>query len=396
MDITRGDRRNRYTQEWLDSNSLHLQPIERSRCDDEGEEEGLAARLYRLCQHALRHRCAQERSERGGEQLSSLLKEELTILYLWGQNYGSGELDTALEYSDDARYAVLDALRNLGRALLQGKGLNKQHSCLTLWRVLQMRLADMQTTGSMSQSSLLGPKQAQELKYVVEQAETIMSARNDEVEEESSDCSSDIDEESLSEDEENDDEHVVSKIRSQIRHLVDLSATVQQNLLYTQRYHAKDHYPPVVPFRLSSPAKIYASIIREKYHHAQDQLVDRLGECNWQRHQSVRENMEKMHSCSKDESAPRVDVDPSTKEIEEPYSVFRPYSAFHDSGLGTSVPTQTQYAPSHTSFQSSNSEYAQGSVRVPPTPEEVGTGKSFQCSICGSTLANIRNRVDWK
>lgn len=58
---------------------------------------------------------------RTGSPQSLLLREELTKLYLWGESFGPGELDIALEYSDDTRYSVLDTLGDVGRLLLRGK-----------------------------------------------------------------------------------------------------------------------------------------------------------------------------------------------------------------------------------------------------------------------------------
>ena len=77
-------------------------------------------------------------------------------------------------------------------------------------------------------------------------------------------------------------------------------------------------------------------------------------------------------------------------------SVFRPHSAFHGSGIGTSILAQTQHTTSHTSFQSSNTEGEHESLRVPATPAEVYEGIPFQCYICKSMLTNIKTRVDWK
>ena len=151
-----------------------------------------------------------------------------------------------------------------------------------------------------------------------------------------------------------------------------------------------------MPFHLSDPAKAYTALIREKYRHAQDHLVDRLGESNWQRHKSVRDRMENATQAVKNDARLAVDVDPSAKNTDALYSAFRPYSTFQDSGLGISVPSKIEYALSHSSFQSSNIESEQGSIRVPPTPKEVGTGIPFQCPFCSSTLANIRSRVEWK
>src|SRR5277367_4278797 len=84
---------------------------------------------------------------------------------------------------------------------------------------------------------------------------------------------------------------------------------------------------------------------------------------------------------------------------EIPKSTFRPVSLFHDSGLGTSMPSRSQYAASnasHTSFLSIETDAAKGRLRVPITPVEVGEGIAFTCFICAQRLSGIRNRVDWK
>jgi hypothetical protein len=55
------------------------------------------------------------------ESSVTLFERKLAELYLWSHSFGPGELDTALDYSDDARYLVLDALRDVGRSLSRGK-----------------------------------------------------------------------------------------------------------------------------------------------------------------------------------------------------------------------------------------------------------------------------------
>lgn len=163
--------------------------------------------------------------------------------------------------------------------------------------------------------------------------------------------------------------------------LTELRPCLEQNIICSENSNLQSAQPPSVPFCLSNPARIYVSLIKDKFKQAQDQLVERLGEANWQRHLNVRK---------------RIDIVQPLSEEEESGSVFRPYSAFHDSGTGTSVPAWTQYAPSHASFISSNPEGNKDSLRVPPLPAEAGTGRPFCCFICGLLLSNVRNRVDWK
>lgn len=164
--------------------------------------------------------------------------------------------------------------------------------------------------------------------------------------------------------------------------LVELGPSLEQNLKKAENARAQQSYSTSVPFSFSGPAAIYVSLIREKFKQAHYKLVERLGEANWQRHKNVREKMEEKTNLA--------------RETGVASSVFRPYSDFHDSGIGTSVPARTEYAPSHTSFLSSNSEGERVSLRVPREPSEVGAGKPFQCFLCRRIISNVKNRVDWK
>ena len=228
-----------------------------------------------------------------------------------------------------------------------------------------------------------------ELKYLVEQIKVITSTRNHAAISISSDWEdeSDTDEENSSDDDNTTD--IVEELRLQTQWLTQLGPILEQNLVSVQKTRIEASLPAPVPFSVSGPAGIYVSLVREKYKQAQDQLVERLGEANWQRHISVRRSMEASANIAEETTAPIADSAVAR-------SVFRPYSAFHDSGIGPSIPAQTEYAPSHTSFQSSNTEGERELVRVPATPMEVNDGKPFQCFLCKCVLSDIKNRVDWK
>ena len=101
------------TQAWL-----HANPYISANTKD---DLGIAARLYSLCLHVLRQLCRQ--GERGSScgNGTSMLKEELGKLYLWGQAFEDGKLDRALEYSDKVRSNVLESLGDIGGLLLRGK-----------------------------------------------------------------------------------------------------------------------------------------------------------------------------------------------------------------------------------------------------------------------------------
>ena len=176
------------------------------------------------------------------------------------------------------------------------------------------------------------------------------------------------------------------RIQIQTSHLVRIGPTLQQTLTCAEKAEAQSPFPPAVPFMISDPADFYVSSIRDKFKQAQDRLIARLGEANWQRHHHVR-------------NIPLQDgelLKEQPDNAENTTAFFRPYSAFHDSGIGTSIPDQTEYAASHTSFVSSKSETKLGGLKVPRSPQEIIESKPFRCFLCGKIQSNIRNRVDWK
>lgn len=143
-----------------------------------------------------------------------------------------------------------------------------------------------------------------------------------------------------------------------------------------------------VDFQVSGPAQTYVLNIHDRFANADSRLVQRLGECNWQRHVALRSNLEESKQMM-----------PQDLVQETPKSVFVPVSLFHDSGLGSSLPAQSSFAAtiaSHSSFVSSFADGDVGGLRVPPTPLAVSRGIPFTCEICGHILSRIKNRVDWK
>lgn len=120
--IRSAGRRRNWMQDWL-----HGQPYASpepnetlSDNNDNDNDPGFAARLYSLCLRLLRYLCQQEQNISSKRHRVSSLKEELGRLYLWGEAFGNGKLDRALEYSDDVRDNVLDSLKDIAKLLLRG------------------------------------------------------------------------------------------------------------------------------------------------------------------------------------------------------------------------------------------------------------------------------------
>lgn len=222
---------------------------------------------------------------------------------------------------------------------------------------------------------------AVELRSLVHNARTII----DEYEDDESDLDSEMGARSSNEN------AILDEIASDIKfynlRLMDLLPSIERTALEPKdapKSKNDSKSIALIPFQVSKPAYAYVLQVSDKFPEADKKLVERLGEANWQRRVRIRE-----HPTELVEAA----VSETTK------SIFMPVSMFHDSGLGSSFPAVSAYAPtavSHSSFRTSATESQVGSYRVPPTPKEVFDGKPFTCEICCRVLKKIKNHVDWK
>lgn len=288
---------------------------------------------------------------------------------------GAGDLDGALRQSEELKDSVLERLGHIGKLLLHGKLFNVR---LGLYSYPCIELA---LSNPPSQPLHQPSNQIKELESFVKQSKPITHGDLDEILQD--DHETDREHASETEDLSDSDSYDITEdIDFTVRCLTELGPSLAQNVQQAENVRDQHLCLTGVPFSVSGPAKIYISAVREKFQKAPYRLVVRLGEANWQRHMDIREKWE------------------STKKFTSKAgiacSVFRPYSDFHDSGIGTSVPAQTDYAPSHTSFQSSNVEGNRVTLRVPKEPAEVSAGKKFECFLCRRMISNVRNRVDWK
>ena len=118
-----GNSRSDYLRRWLDADASG--PIRFDGTSFDGEDDqGFAARLYHLCLRGLQDFYRQERDKRSHESRSTILRECRAKLYLWGEYFGVGELDRALEGSNELRDKVLERLCHVGKLLLRRKPFN--------------------------------------------------------------------------------------------------------------------------------------------------------------------------------------------------------------------------------------------------------------------------------
>lgn len=117
------DDRKDCTQQWLDSNESTSVDFAGTCAGKRGidREEGFASRFYSTCLREFQRLCRKEQKGHAHGSRSYLLKEELDKLYMWGESFGPGELDTALDESEELRDNVLDLLVNFADLLICGK-----------------------------------------------------------------------------------------------------------------------------------------------------------------------------------------------------------------------------------------------------------------------------------
>ena len=370
--------RSDYLLSWLDTNTCPPISSGGIAAGDE-DDQGFADRLYRLCLHALQYSYHQERDRCSSSARSTVLREHLGRFYLWGERFGAGELDGALDQSDELRVNVLERLSHFGKLVLRGKTYRQILLDFTEYSTAYTSVLELALSTVLSKGLLRPFRETQELKSIVRQTRHIISGNSIEVLE-SGDGSGEESDSGAEDSSDAGSYDICEDIAFTTACLTELGPSLEQSLACAERSRLRSTRPPPVSFSMSGPAEFYVSLVREKYRQAPDQLVKRLGEANWQRHMGVRKRVGNTTSTIEEDLGPTC-------------SVFRPYSAFHDSGVGTTNPPQS--IQSHASFISSNTEGNQNSLRVPPVPAELIAGKPFRCHLCRQFLY-VKNRVSWK
>ncbi|ETS81698.1 hypothetical protein PFICI_06700 [Pestalotiopsis fici W106-1] len=129
-----------------------------------------------------------------------------------------------------------------------------------------------------------------------------------------------------------------------------------------------------------APYQAFCDKVGTRFPLAVQLLVARLGKANYERCircQQLRHNQE-IKTVTEDSRNPPLYLAPKG-------------STFHDSGLGSSIPSATSYAETMLSYGSTNGR----SVHVPALPSDGKSRKPFACLVCGK-LVNISNNSAWK
>jgi len=333
--------------------------------EQHSHDSGLVTGLYESCLHTLNEIWRQfTRNRRGPSASHRLLTDIRDRLCLWGEGFGAGQLESVISTSSEIFQEVVDLLFRIGHLLVKGASAFSQST------------SDSSSTQEQRVYRLKLP--VNELKRLLELAASVL--HND-------DDSGTISSASESEDESDDGRHdsglygFLNPLSTYTRLLMDLYPTMERT--YADALPSMDQTRSVksqFKFHVTDAAQSFVLKVHDQFPEAALDLVERLGEANWQRFERVR-----------NETAA---VSAATTEL--PKSLFKPVSLFHDSGLGSSVPTQSQKATStasHSSFVSSVDGKDKGLLRVPTLPYQ---GDPFECFVCKQLVSSVKNRIDWK
>ncbi|KAL2869650.1 chromatin remodelling complex Rsc7/Swp82 subunit-domain-containing protein [Aspergillus lucknowensis] len=306
------------------------------------------------------------------------LKNNVVQLSLWEENFPSCRLDTILGHSNYLRIEVLENLFSIGKILMHYR------------RRISAHLENGSFTAGL-----------EDINPLVEKAAVILS-END-TSDSSTDSDTDSDTSSISEAEGNQQ----GRLRCYIACLLELGPAIEKQIANIQFKLDRQALPAMNPFSLSEDAQPFAIRIKDRYvgpyprigvvvlttrrfKDAKVPLVERLAEANWER--SVRLMTHAEEGNAEDQITPARSV-PATA-----MTLFKPFSIFHDSGLGTSVPSRSHYAAtvaSHSSYITVAAEEDEGRPRVPSLPPEGLNRQNFQCPFCSSYI-KCRDRIEWK
>jgi len=179
----------------------------------------------------------------------------------------------------------------------------------------------------------------------------------------------------------------VNMVRHDVSMLMELMPTLEA--AYRHKFSSRIRRTSPELTSVTHEASRYVGHVLEKFPAAHPEVINRLGEANWQRHERIRNVL------SGDEA---VDVKPGlAAQPVGAKSFFKPYSLFQDSALGSSL--QTTYAPAKSvasgrSFASSTNSSARDALRV-PQPPIVTWGEPFTCPFCSDSVCCL-SRPSWK
>jgi hypothetical protein len=134
-----------------------------------------------------------------------------------------------------------------------------------------------------------------------------------------------------------------------------------------------------------TPEAAYTQKIGQRFPSAEPALVSWLGQRNWARYLRCQEMRNKQEATPQEEGLVTSHMAP------EAAGTLAGSSKFHDSGLGSSLPSSSFYAETIMSYSGIDGER----TRIPRLTDAAKKGEPFTCVACGQSVRIMHNSA-WK
>ncbi|KAK3369286.1 hypothetical protein B0T24DRAFT_358697 [Lasiosphaeria ovina] len=314
-----------------------------------------------LFQEVIRQVALQQPTSKIPKRVRRSLERAHGIVALWSDGYGvkDGHLDDVLAKSRKIRQATLKILSSITDALVK-------------------RLIPLARLSSEKLDAFVLQVEAttDEASYVIHDAD----ASDSDV---SSDALSDLElEDSIAE--------VAEDLKTDAQCLMDLDPLFRNPVLdvSTQK---EDKALQILEW---APEKAYVDKIQQRFPQADGSLVEMLGRANWSRYLRCQEQRNGTGEEEEEEDEAEVIYNRAPAAVRASVELHGTIvsSKYHDSGLGTSLPTASVYAETVMTYSGPGEGQK---IRIPPLPDEARRGKPFACVACGKTV-HISNNRKWK
>ncbi|ORY63867.1 uncharacterized protein BCR38DRAFT_201795 [Pseudomassariella vexata] len=329
------------------------------------EEPPLLAYAYKACSELYAALLAGLRDDPLIDPLVKIsLERSHGYLVLWADGYGvsEGQLDSSLDRSRRARHSTIRLLVSI---------------CKTLTKCLLPNVAK-EKQAQLSPKAAAVIEAADKLKYLIQQDQTNDSESDSDT---SSDASSTCGVSEL--------DDIAEDLQTDVQCLLDLgSRFVEQTVGPVPTEKAVDP-ADIIDWH---PSKNFIDRIRWRFPRCDEDVAKRLGIANWER---VLRYQDTKHRNTRPQKL--TSGEPMATPVKSAASGIVASTTFHDSGLGSSIPSvpsipaASQYAETVVSYCGGQGD----AVRLPPLPQEAKRGISFPCVGCG-ILINVGNKSAWK
>ncbi|KAF3009071.1 hypothetical protein E8E14_007699 [Neopestalotiopsis sp. 37M] len=346
----------------------HTTPPDAEMSDTRDPTFGMIRRLTCACLQILAatDRALKEAGELPRQRI--LLTRATQALMLWNDrnNVLLGELDEVLSRSKRLQRTVVHSLGMIAREITTG-----------IHERLPTEIKDTLAT--------VAGKWYSELQSLLHPSVLVLGDTDDLA------ASGDARESSWDDDDDNDDlQSHLNTLSSYVRSLLDLDSALNTPAIDIDAQKSSAR-------RISALAEHhhYSLRIRDLFPLVGDSLADLLGQSNYRRYWQLQKEKPELKDTTKiDQLTQSI---PTTLLIEQNTSNqtrndYEDDTVFHDSGIGTSIPTETGYAKSHISSNVSAMGKGNGNL-FPALSREAKAGIPFECSACGRQVKVTRQHL---